>query len=121
MAERLNCEESAADWSNHGMDRVPDRIDPGDFVREKFEDIESAREANDPGIAQDFERLVLRGEGDPVKMNGQTGSEDGQIQVDPGERSQAERHSQKIQLFHNAKYMTELGFPNLDRAGLSTL
>ena len=83
--------------------------------------VPETRVADDPRISQDFERLVLRRQGNPVKMNRQATCEDGQVQIDPGERSQAERDSQKIQLFHKAKYMTELGFPNLDRPALLTL
>ena len=44
-----------------------------------------------------------------MEMNRETCREDGEVQIDPGERSQAERDSQKIQLFHKAKYRTELG------------
>jgi hypothetical protein len=35
-----------------------------------------------------------------MKVNGETSREDGEVQIDPGERSEAERDSQKIKSFH---------------------
>jgi hypothetical protein len=48
-------------------------------------------------------------ERDPVKMNGEASRENGEVQINPGERSQAEPNSQKIKLFHSGKYMTKSG------------
>ena len=60
MAKDLNREQSAADRTDHGMNRVPCAIDPGNFVGEKFEEIKNAGDSNDDGIAQHFERLIGR-------------------------------------------------------------
>ena len=50
MTQHLNGQERAADRSNHRVDRVPDRVDPRNFVREKFENIENARDRDYPGL-----------------------------------------------------------------------
>ena len=102
MAERLNGQECAADRANDGMDRVPHGIDPRDLVGKKFERIQNASDADDPWIAEDLEGLVLSGQGDPVEVNGQPGGQNRQVQIDPGQRSQAKRHRQQIQSFHAA-------------------
>ena len=100
MAEHLNREERAADRPDDGVNGVPGRIDPRDFVREKFEEIENARDRDDPGMAEDFERLIVRREDDPVLVYRQAGDEDGEVKIDPGETGQAERNAQKVESFH---------------------
>src|SRR5437660_8132508 len=42
MSENLEGEKRAPDWSNDGMDSVPDRINPGNFICEKFEQKKNA-------------------------------------------------------------------------------
>ncbi len=100
MAEHLNGEQRAADWPDDGVHRVPGRIDPRDFVREKFEEIKDARDGDDPGMAEDFEGMVVRRENDPVLIDGEAGDEDGQVKIDPGQTGQAERDAQKVESFH---------------------
>ena len=67
------------------MDGVPGRIDPGDFVGEKFEKIENTGERHDPRLTEDFERLIVRRENDPVLIDRETGDKDGKVKIDPGE------------------------------------
>ena len=69
MTEHLNRKQRAADGANHGVDCVPDGIHPWNFIGEKFEQIENTGDADDPRIAEDFERLILRRESNPVKMD----------------------------------------------------
>jgi hypothetical protein len=47
------------------------------------------------------ERLELRQERDPMLLDGETGREDGEVQVDPGEAGEAERDAQKLKRFHH--------------------
>src|SRR2546423_15294380 len=100
MAEHLNCEQSAADRANHGVHRIPDGIHPWNLVGEKFEKIENTGDANDPGIAQDVERLILRRQGDPVEMDGQPSSKDSEVKIDTCQRSETERDGHKIHSFN---------------------
>ena len=100
MAEHLNREQGAADGPDDGVNGVPGRIHPRDFVREKFQKIENARDRDDPGMAEDFERMIVRRENDPVLVYRQAGDEDGEVKIDPGETGQAERHAQKVESFH---------------------
>ena len=90
MAQHLNREQSTADRANHGMHRVPDGIHPRNFIGKKFEEIENTCNADDPRVREDFERLILRRESDPVEMNGEPGGKNGEVKIDPRERSQAE-------------------------------
>src|SRR5205814_8501860 len=96
----LNRKERAADWSNDGVNRVPRRVDPRDFVGEKFQDVENAGDCDDDRIAQDLERLILQRERDPVKMDGETGCENGQVKIDPGEGGKPERDAEEIEFGH---------------------
>src|SRR5205814_10109988 len=97
MTEHLNCEQSAADRANHGVHRVPDGIHPWNLVREKFEKIENTGDADDPGIAQDFERLILRHQRDPVEMDRQPSGKDSEVKIDTGQRSETERDREEIE------------------------
>ena len=47
MTEHLNGEERAADRPNDGVHGVPGRVDPRDFIGEKFQEIENARDRDD--------------------------------------------------------------------------
>ena len=101
MTEDLNREQCAADRPDHRMNGVPDGIDPRNFVSQKFEEIKKAGNGDDPRVTEHFERLVIRCERDPVKMNRESGGEDSQIKVDAGEGGQAERHGEQIQSLHS--------------------
>ncbi len=81
MSENLNGEKRAADWSNDGMDSVPDGIYPRNFVGEKFEKKKNSGNADNDWLAQDSERLILRRKNDPVEMNGEAGGENGEVKI----------------------------------------
>src|SRR5471030_3135303 len=95
MAKHLDREQRAANRPDDGVNGVPGRIHPRDFIREKLEEIENARDRDDPRMAQDFERMIVRRQDDPVLIDREAGYEDGEVKIDPGETSQAERHAQK--------------------------
>src|SRR5262245_57092414 len=100
MAEHLNRKQSATDRANHGVDGVTDRIHPWNFVGEKLKQIETASDSDDPWIAEDFERLILRCERDQVEMNGKTSGEDCEIKIDPGERGETKCDAEDVKPFH---------------------
>src|SRR2546426_9648886 len=100
MTEHLNRQQRAADGANNGVERVPDRIHPWNFVGKKFQEIENASDADDPWVAEDLERLILRRQSDPVKMDGESGNENGQVKIDAGERGQTESDGEEIKSFH---------------------
>ena len=100
MTEHLNSEHGPADRANHSVDCVPDRIHPRNFVREKFEEIENASDRDDPRVTEHFERLILRRQSDPVKMDCKSSNENREVKIDPGERSETEGDSEQVQLFH---------------------
>ena len=100
MAKHLNREQSAADRANHGVNGIPRGVDPWNFVGEEFEKIENAGDRNNRRVTQDIERLIGRRERDPVKMDGESGDENGEIQIDAGQASQAERDCKEVKLLH---------------------
>jgi hypothetical protein len=81
MSDNLDGEKRAPDWSNDGMDSVPDRINPGNFIGEKFEQKKNARNNDNDWLAQDRERLILWGKNDPVEMNGKASGENSQVKI----------------------------------------
>src|SRR2546430_2836423 len=81
MSENLDGEKRAPDWSNDGMDSVPDRINPGNFICEKFEEKKNAGNNHDDWLAQNRERLILWGKNDPVEMNGKASGENSQVKI----------------------------------------
>src|SRR5216684_7548791 len=104
MAQHLNGKQRAANRADHGVDGVPGGINPGNFVREKFEKIKNARDGDDHGIAQRFERLISRRERDPVEMDGEAGDENGEVEINASETSQAESDAEEMKFFHARKY-----------------
>src|SRR5258708_31088188 len=102
MAEHLDREQRAADRTDDRVDGVPGGIDPRHFVGEKFQDIEDARDRDDPGLAEDFERLVLRRERDPMEMNREAGDENSEVKIDAREAGEPERHAQEVESIHGA-------------------
>ena len=64
MTEHLNGEQRSADRPNDGVNGIPGRIDPRDFVGEKFQEIEQCpRSVMIERMAEDFERLIGCGRG----------------------------------------------------------
>ena len=100
MTKHLNCKERAADGPNHSVNSIPHRIDPGNFIGKEFQEIENAGDGDDPGVTEDLKRLILRRQRDPVKMNSQTGGENGQVKVNPRKRGETERDRKQIQPLH---------------------
>lgn len=100
MTEHLNRQQRAADWANDGVDRVPDRIEPWNLVCEEFKEIENAGDADNPRVAENFERLILRREGYPMKMNCKPGGKNGEVKIDASQSREAEGNREEIQSFH---------------------
>ena len=100
MTKYLNSEQRTADRPDECMDGIPGGIDPGYFVSKKFEEIENTSERDDPRLAEDFERLVIRRKDNPMLIDCETGDKDSQVKIDPGETGQAERNAQKVESFH---------------------
>jgi hypothetical protein len=96
MAEYLDRQERAADWTNDRVHGVPDGIDPWNFVGKELEQIQNARDGDHERMSKDLERLILRRQRDPMEMNGQTGREDGQVKVHSGKGRQSECDSEQI-------------------------
>ena len=104
MTEHLNRNQSAADRANHGVHRIPNGIDPWNFVGEKFEQIENTGDADDPWVAEDFERLILRRQRDPVEMDGEPSGKNSEVKIDARQRSETEGDGEKIDSFHEQIY-----------------
>jgi hypothetical protein len=82
------------------MNGVPYRIDPRNFIREEFQEIQNTGNCDDPWVSEDLERLVLRRKRDPVKVNCEAGDENCQVKINPGERGKTESDCKQIKSFH---------------------
>ena len=102
VAEHLNREKRAADWPNNRMDRIPGGVDPRDFVGKEFERVENAGDNNNPGLAENLERLVLRRQSNPVEMNREPGDENGEVKINPRKAGEAESDAQEVESIHAA-------------------
>src|SRR4029077_18356778 len=100
MTKHLDCKERAADRPNHSVNGIPHRIDPGDFIGKEFQEIETAGNGDDPRVTEDLKRLVLRRQGNPVKMDSQAGGENRQVKIDPRKCGETERDGEQIQSLH---------------------
>src|SRR4029077_21185009 len=100
MAKHLNCKKRTADRPNDSVNGIPHRIDPGNFIGKEFQEIENTGDGDDPRVTEDLKRLILRRQGDPVKMNSQSGGENGQVKVNPRKRGETERDRKQIQSLH---------------------
>jgi len=100
MAEHLDRKQGATDWTNHSVDGVPDWIHPWNLIGEKFEEIENTSDADDPGIAEDFQWLILRPESDPVKMDCEASGKNGEVKINACKRGETQRDAEEIQSFH---------------------
>ena len=117
MAEHLDCKQRTTDRTNHGVNSVPDRIYPGNFVGKKLEEIENTGDGDYPRVPEDFERLILWRESDPVKMDCESGDKNCQIKIDAGQRGETERDGEQVKLFHARNICVNL---SMSRAGFIT-
>ena len=85
---------------NDRMHCVPGGIDPRDFVGEKLEHVECAREPENERVAKDGERLILRRQHHPMQMNRESGEENGEVKINAGEAGETEGHSEQFELVH---------------------
>src|SRR5260370_40089330 len=100
MSQTLNGKQCAANRADHGVDGVPGGVNPGNFVGEEFQKIKNARDGDDHGIAQRFERLISRREGDPVEMDGEAGNKDGEVKIKAGQGGKSEGDTEEVKFFH---------------------
>ena len=99
-AEHAHGEECAADRPDHGMHGVPERIDPRHFVREELHGEEHAGDGDDGRMAEDGELGIALAHVDPLLLDGEARGEDGEIQIDAGERREAERDRERLERVH---------------------
>ena len=77
---------------------------PREFYPRKIRAIENTGDADDPLVAEDFERLILRRESDPVKMDCKARGKNSQVKINPCERGETERNAEDVQSFHGEIY-----------------
>ena len=108
MTQHLDCEQGAANRANDSVDRVPNRVHPWNFISEKFKQIENTGDADNPWVAKDFERLILRRQSDPVEMDCESSGKNGEVKINSSERSKTERDGEQVDSFHGVNYTTQL-------------
>ena len=75
-----------------------------EFCRRKIQQIENTGDADDPRVAEDLERLILRRESDPVKMDCETSRKNREVKINTCERGETERDAEEVQSFHGGKH-----------------
>ena len=103
VAQHHHSQQSSAHRTDRGVHRIPGRVNPRNFVRRELHGKEQSGSRQDPRISQHFQPLVFRGEGDPIKADGQTGEKDGQVKIQPGQSGQADRDTEKLEDFHGQR------------------
>jgi len=83
------CEQRATERPDHGVDRIPDRIEPQNLVREKFRQCPQRADGQDPGIGESVEQLQMFGQADPAQPHCQAGDEHRQIEPPAGNQADA--------------------------------
>ena len=104
LTQDADGEERAADRPDEGVNGVPSGVDLRNFVGEKFQEVERARDPEDERVAEERERLIFGREDDPVEMNGEAGDEDSQVQIHAGEAGEAEGDAKQLELIHEGNY-----------------
>ena len=100
LSQDPNRKQRSADRANDGMDGVPGRVDPRDFIGEELQQIERTRDPKNEWIAEDAERLVGRAEHDPMLVDRQAGHKNREIKIETSEAGKAERDTKELQLIH---------------------
>lgn len=100
MTQHLNGQKRAADWADNRVNRIPNGIDPRDFVGEEFQTIKESGNNDNRRMTQEIECLIGGSKRDPVKMDRQTGYKNSQVKIDAGERGEPESNAEKIEPFH---------------------
>ena len=96
----MNGKQCAAYWANDRVNRVPRAVDPRNFVGKKLEEIKNACDDDDDRVAQHLQRLISGREGDPVKMNGETGDENSEVKIKAGQGGKSEGDAEEVKFFH---------------------
>ena len=100
LTQNADRNERATDRPDDGVNGVPRRVDPRNFVREKFQNVERARDPKDEGMAQNGERLVGRTQDDPMLMDREAGNENRQVKINAGEAGEAKRDAEELEVIH---------------------
>jgi hypothetical protein len=82
------------------VDGIPGGIDPREFVGEKFHGEKNTRDGEDQRVGQHFEALVFGGEIDPVEADGEAGEKNGEIEIESGQRGEADGDTEELEDFH---------------------
>jgi hypothetical protein len=79
------------------VDGLPDGIDVGDFVGEKFHDVEDAGDGENEGMSEDLEMF---GEMDDAESLEEAKSGDGGVDVEAGGKTGPEHKAESFQRAH---------------------
>src|SRR5258708_20312274 len=80
------CKQGRCRWTNKGVDGLPDGIDVGEFVGEKFHDVKNAGDGENKGMGEDLEMF---GEVDDAETLEEAESGDSGVDVQAGSKTGA--------------------------------
>src|SRR5258708_37788484 len=93
----VGCEQGRCRWTNKGVDGLPDGIDVGDFVGEKFHDVKNAGDGENKGMGEDLEMF---GEMDDAETLEEAESGDSGVDVQAGSKTGAEDEAESFEGIH---------------------
>src|SRR5258708_35950893 len=88
------CEQGRCRWTNKGVDGLPDGIDVGEFVGEKFHDVKNAGDGENKRMGEDLEMF---GEMDDAETLEEAESGDSGVDVQAGSTNQGEHEAERFE------------------------
>ena len=98
--QSVHREKAATDRPNQRMNRIPKRIDPGDFIGEKFKAEKDRSDGNHRRFAQHHQFRIFHGNIHPAEIDRRSGNQNDKIKIETGEGRKAEGNSQCFEHFH---------------------
>ena len=89
-------EQGAAQGPDDAVNRVPDRIDPGDLVGKELGERADRRDAQHPRVGEDLQRREMFGERQPAETHRDAGRQYGEVEPPAGEEAEAAGDAQNL-------------------------
>src|SRR6267378_7521664 len=90
-------EKGGSGRTNESVDRIPDRVEVGDFVRKKFDEIKGYRDAQHPGMRKNLQSGRQMEHPEALEK---TQRRDSGVKIEAGRKSGAEREAERFDRIH---------------------
>jgi len=97
LLQRRQKREEQRRGTNESVDRVPDRVEVRNFVREKFDEIKGYRDAQHPGMRKNLQSGRQMEHAEALEK---TQRRDCGVKIEAGRKSGAEREAERFDGIH---------------------